>query len=157
MVNHIAHHYEFSLHFLLLQNLWKLAAIIVVKIKMLFFLGDFDFPVRINVSNGFKNIKYNTLLAKSKISRHKLASLAEQAGMSLTWLVSPKTGVLVTGLIWTKVTSWSHVFRQTGLGNQCRSDYSWRSSLNRVYTVCHSVCIFWMYSWGKKSIVQIFG
>ena len=35
--------------------------------------------------------------------------------------------------------------RQTGLGKPCRprSDYSWRSSLIRVYTVCNSICIFW--------------
>ena len=25
----------------------------------------------------------------------------------------------------------------------CRSNYPWRSSLIRVYTVCHSICIFW--------------
>ena len=37
------------------------------------------------------------------------------------------------------------LFRQTGLGKQCRpgSDYSSRCSLVRVYIVCHAVCIFW--------------
>ena len=31
------------------------------------------------------------------------------------------------------------------VGTQCRprSDCSWRSSLIRVYTVCHSICTFW--------------
>ena len=39
--------------------------------------------------------------------------------------------------------NWSQVYRQLGLGKQCRhrSDCSWRSSLIRVYTVCNSVCI----------------
>ena len=38
------------------------------------------------------------------------------------------------------------------VGTQCRprSDYSWRSSLIRVYTVCHSICTFWTH----YSIVQ---
>ena len=37
-------------------------------------------------------------------------------------------------------------FRQTDMGKQCRtrSDDSWRSSLVKVYTVSHSLCIFWM-------------
>ena len=39
------------------------------------------------------------ILAKSKVSRLKLASIAEQAGMSLTWSQTPKTGFLVTLLI----------------------------------------------------------
>ena len=38
------------------------------------------------------------LLAKSKISRLELVSVAEQAGLSLTWLKIPKTGFLVRRL-----------------------------------------------------------
>ena len=36
-------------------------------------------------------------------------------------------------------------FGQKGLGKQCRprSECFWRSSLIRVYTVCHSICTFW--------------
>ena len=36
------------------------------------------------------------ILAKSKISRLQLVSVAEQAGLSLTWWQSPKTDFLVT-------------------------------------------------------------
>ena len=39
------------------------------------------------------------LLAKSKISRFQLASIAEHAGLSLPWSQTPKTDFLVTGLI----------------------------------------------------------
>ena len=38
------------------------------------------------------------ILAKSKISRLLLASVAEQAGLSLTWSQTLKTGFLVTRL-----------------------------------------------------------
>ena len=40
------------------------------------------------------------LFAISEISRLKLASVAEQAGLSLTWSKIPKTGFLVTWLIY---------------------------------------------------------
>ena len=36
------------------------------------------------------------ILALSKVSRFKLASVAEQASLSLTWLQTPKTCFLVT-------------------------------------------------------------
>ena len=39
------------------------------------------------------------VLAKSEISRLYLVSVAEQAGLSLTWSETPKTGFLVTWLI----------------------------------------------------------
>ena len=39
------------------------------------------------------------LLAISKIYKSWLVSVAEQAGLSLTWSETPKTGFLVTGLI----------------------------------------------------------
>ena len=42
------------------------------------------------------------LVSISKISRHKLASSAEQAGLSLTWSQPPKTDFLVTRLIYPK-------------------------------------------------------
>ena len=43
----------------------------------------------------------------------------------------------------------------TGLSKQYRSNYSWRSSLIRVYTVCQSVSIFWMYhSYGKTILLN---
>ena len=35
-------------------------------------------------------------LAKSEISRAYLVSVAEQAGLTLTWLQTPKTGSLMT-------------------------------------------------------------
>ena len=40
----------------------------------------------------------------------------------------------------------SYVLGQIGLSKQCRprSDCFWRSSLIRVYPVCHSISIFWM-------------
>ena len=38
-------------------------------------------------------------LAIAKLSRLKLASIAVQAGLSLTWLQTPKTGFLVMWLI----------------------------------------------------------
>ena len=38
--------------------------------------------------------------AKSKISNHLLLSVAEQAGLSLTWSHIPKTDFLVTWLKW---------------------------------------------------------
>ena len=39
------------------------------------------------------------------------------------------------------------LFGQADRNKQCRprSDSLWRSTLIRVYTVCHSVCIFWMH------------
>ena len=40
------------------------------------------------------------LLAIAEISSLLLVSVAEQAGLSLTWSQSPKTGFLVTRLIW---------------------------------------------------------
>ena len=55
------------------------------------------------------------LVSISKISSLYLASVAEQAGLSHTWLHIPKTGFLATRLIWSKV------FRQTVLGKQCRT------------------------------------
>ena len=48
------------------------------------------------------------LLAISKSSRLYLASEAEQAGLSLTWSQTPKTGFLVTWLISTNVLSCFH-------------------------------------------------
>ena len=36
----------------------------------------------------------------SKISSLYLASVAEQAGLNFTWSQTPKTGFLVTGLLW---------------------------------------------------------
>ena len=39
------------------------------------------------------------LLAISKISRPWLVSVAEQAGLSITWSLTPKTDFLVTWLI----------------------------------------------------------
>ena len=39
------------------------------------------------------------ILAKSKISRLYLVSVAEQASLSLTWSQTPKTGFVMTGLI----------------------------------------------------------
>ena len=41
-----------------------------------------------------------SLVSISEISRLKLASVAEQAGLSLTWSQTPKTGFLETRLIW---------------------------------------------------------
>ena len=40
-----------------------------------------------------------SLVSVTKISRLMLASLAEPAGLSLTWSETPKTGFLVTRLI----------------------------------------------------------
>ena len=47
------------------------------------------------------------------------------------------------------------MFRQTGLRKQCRpqSDCSWRSSVIRVYTVCHFSHLFGNYD--KRNIPQI--
>ena len=40
------------------------------------------------------------LVSISEISSHYLASVAAQAGLCLTWSQTPKTGFLVTGLVW---------------------------------------------------------
>ena len=40
------------------------------------------------------------IFAKSKVSRLWLVSVAEQAGLSPTWLQLPKTGFLMTWLIY---------------------------------------------------------
>ena len=40
------------------------------------------------------------ILAQSKISRLQLVSVAEQAGLCLPWSQTPKTGFLMTGLIY---------------------------------------------------------
>ena len=45
------------------------------------------------------------LLAIAEISRLQLASAAEQAGLSLNWSQTPKTGFLVTWLIYTVCTN----------------------------------------------------
>ena len=54
------------------------------------------------------------LLAKSKISRLQLVSVAEQVGLCPTWSQTPKTGFLMTGLILSSIfrlpctwTSWN--------------------------------------------------
>ena len=41
------------------------------------------------------------LVSISKISRRQLVSVAEQAGLSLTWSETPKTGFVMTRLIYT--------------------------------------------------------
>ena len=43
------------------------------------------------------------ILAKSKISRLQQVSVSEQAGLSLTWSKTPKTGFLVTRLYYYKL------------------------------------------------------
>ena len=45
-------------------------------------------------------------LAISKVSRLQLVSVAEQASLSLTWSQTPKTGFLVTWLMF----QWKHCF-----------------------------------------------
>ena len=40
------------------------------------------------------------LLAIAEISRHKLVSVAEQAGLSLNWSQTLKTGFLVTWIVY---------------------------------------------------------
>ena len=47
--------------------------------------------------------------AKSKLSRLQLASVAEQAGLSLTWSETPKTGFLVAWLKCNTTTTYSLV------------------------------------------------
>ena len=79
------------------------------------------------------------LLAPAEISP------AEQAGLSLSWSQTPKTGFLVTWLI-------SKVFRKAvhNLAYIVGPDQDWRSSLIRVYAVCHSISNFWThYSMAK--------
>ena len=51
-----------------------------------------------------------------------------------------------------------YVLGQIGLSKQCRprSDCFWRSSLIRVYTVCHSISIFWMHYCNVTSNFSIF-
>ena len=54
------------------------------------------------------------LLVKAEISRPELVSVVEQAGLSLTWSKSPKTGFLVTWLkIWYSVSVVTHARVQT--------------------------------------------
>ena len=49
------------------------------------------------------------ILAIFKISRLQLVSVAEQAGLSLTWAKTPKTGFLVTWLLYfTMIFSYSY-------------------------------------------------
>ena len=43
---------------------------------------------------------YNTFVSIYKISRLYLISVAEEAGLSLTWSQTPKTGFLVTWFIY---------------------------------------------------------
>ena len=47
------------------------------------------------------------ILAKSKISRRLLVSVAEQAGLNLPWSETPKTGFLMTRLIFSSVCSFT--------------------------------------------------
>ena len=51
-----------------------------------------------------------------------------------------------------------YVLGQIGLSKQCRprSDCFWRSSLIRVYAVCHSISIFWMHYCNVTSNFSIF-
>ena len=56
-----------------------------------------------------------SLLAISEISSLYLASVSEQACLSLTWSQTPKSGFLVTRL------KFSLVFSQTGIGIQFRA------------------------------------
>ena len=48
----------------------------------------------------FRCLNSISLLALAEISSLYLVSVAEQAGLSLTWLETPKTGFLVTRLIY---------------------------------------------------------
>ena len=41
-----------------------------------------------------------SILTNAKISRLQLVSVVAQAGLNLTWSQTPKTGFLVTRLIW---------------------------------------------------------
>ena len=51
-----------------------------------------------------------------------------------------------------------YVLGQIGLSKQCRprSDCFWRSSLIRVYAVCHSISILWMHYCNVTSNFSIF-
>ena len=96
-----------------------------------------------------------TQISLGRSAWRKLGSLAthwahsedsDQTGWMprLIWVHSHIVGFVMSRLI----------FRQPYLGNQCRqrSDCSFSSgldssssSLMRAYTVCHSICIFWMH------------
>ena len=58
------------------------------------------------------------LLAIAQISRLWLVSVAEQAWLSLTWLQTPKTGFLVTRLIWSGSLSVQWQWRSISLAEQ---------------------------------------
>ena len=57
-----------------------------------------------------------------------------QSDQSLRWVHTHFVGFVMSQL--------NYFFWQTGLGKKCYPRPNW-SSLIRVYTVCHSVCIFW--------------
>ena len=94
-----------------------------------------------------------------EISRLCLVPVAAQAGLSLTWSQTRKTGFLVTRLIINQVsllwpTDINPKFSDR-LVKQCRtrSDGSWKSSLIRMYTVYNAIYIFCTYF----SMVKIYG
>ena len=59
------------------------------------------------------------LLAIAEISRLQLVSVAEQAGLSLTWSQPPKTGFLVTRLI---LQEWEVHLEKSNRTLNCHSD-----------------------------------
>ena len=87
-----------------------------------------------------------TLVFPGRLSRRSYAMMVTTCMLwtARRWRFSVQKKLLK---FYIEVPKGSHVFGQTGLGEQCRprSGCSWRSNLIRVYTVCHSVCIFWIH------------
>ena len=54
----------------------------------------------LNVLFAVEIVQYLYLLSIAEISRHTLVSVAEQAGLSLNWSQTPKTGFIVTWLLY---------------------------------------------------------
>ena len=77
------------------------------------------------------------LLAKSKFSRLLLVSVAEQAGLSLTWSGNPKTGFLVTWLICDLLsvsTDYNHDMAQVSPRNQDLKVHSTMGMMSTITT-----------------------
>ena len=68
---------------------------------------------------------------------------------AIRWgFLSPKVPTICKWVIYILLLPYKfYVLGYIGLSKQCRprSDCFWRSSLIRVFTICHSISIFWMH------------
>ena len=121
---------------------WKLKINISKSTVMVFSkdrLGNYNFTLNDDIIEVVNVYQYlGILFSKNGIFFAAKTNLASQAGKAIFCLIKQARSLLPYKF---------YVLGQIGLSKQCRprSDCFSRSSLIRVYTVCHSISIFWMH------------